>query len=136
MSHHNSRIRLVDPKKASDQLPVDIYLGGIEHSILHLLYARFMAKFMTDVGILDLEMGEPFKKLIVQGMVLGKTFRDDHGRCFPLSEVDLSNPDAPALTESPNTRLKVSWEKMSKSKFNGVNPQVGCVKSTHMKGPD
>ena len=56
--------RIVDPKVANNMLPVDIYIGGIEHSILHLLYARFMGKFMTDNNIVNLPNGEPFSKLI------------------------------------------------------------------------
>jgi leucyl-tRNA synthetase len=56
--------RIVDSELASKMLPVDIYIGGIEHSILHLLYARFIGKFMTDNHILNLPYGEPFSKLI------------------------------------------------------------------------
>jgi leucyl-tRNA synthetase len=55
---------IVDAEVASRMLPVDIYIGGIEHSILHLLYARFIGKFMTDNHILDLPDGEPFSKLV------------------------------------------------------------------------
>lgn len=55
---------------------MDIYVGGMEHAIMHLLYARFVHKFICDVkGITDQELREPFKELIVQGLVKGKTFK-------------------------------------------------------------
>lgn len=59
--------RLVDPSKAKDWLPVDMYVGGIEHAVLHLLYARFYTKFLYDIGQIDFV--EPFKRLFNQGMI-------------------------------------------------------------------
>ncbi|NPA14040.1 MAG: class I tRNA ligase family protein [Aquificae bacterium] len=59
-----------DKEKANYWMPVDIYIGGIEHAVLHLLYARFFEKFLKDLGLVDYE--EPFTKLITQGMVLKK----------------------------------------------------------------
>jgi len=57
-------------------MPVDVYVGGMEHAILHLLYARFVHKFICDeFGIQDKELREPFKELIVQGLVKSKTYR-------------------------------------------------------------
>ena len=57
-------------------MPVDIYVGGMEHAIMHLLYARFVHKFICDdLGITDPSLREPFKELIVQGLVKGKTFK-------------------------------------------------------------
>ena len=57
-------------------MPVDIYVGGMEHAIMHLLYARFVHKFICDeLDIVDAELREPFKELIVQGLVKGKTFK-------------------------------------------------------------
>ena len=57
-------------------MPVDIYVGGMEHAIMHLLYARFVHKFICDeLDIVDTEIREPFKELIVQGLVKGKTFK-------------------------------------------------------------
>ncbi|MBQ5431804.1 MAG: leucine--tRNA ligase [Lachnospiraceae bacterium] len=61
---------LVSPEKAAKYLPVDMYIGGVEHAVLHLLYARFYTKFLHDIGVVDFE--EPFKKLFNQGMITGK----------------------------------------------------------------
>ena len=66
---HNQQ-ELVSKEKAHDLLPVDIYIGGVEHAVLHLLYSRFYTKFLYDIGVLDFE--EPFTKLFNQGMITGK----------------------------------------------------------------
>src|SRR5690606_17373689 len=63
---------MVDPAAANHWLPVDQYIGGIEHAILHLLYARFFHKLMRDEGLVD--SNEPFKNLLTQGMVLAETY--------------------------------------------------------------
>ena len=65
---HNDKA-LVDRKRADEMLPVDMYIGGVEHAVLHLLYARFYTKFLYDIGVVGFE--EPFKKLFNQGMILG-----------------------------------------------------------------
>lgn len=91
--------------------PVDVYIGGIEHAILHLLYARFIYKFLTN----ELQLGhatgpaEPFRTLLSQGMVHGKTFSDPETGRF-------------LLPDEVNEHSVVSFEKMSKSKHNGVDP--------------
>ena len=61
---------LVSRKKADKYLPVDMYIGGVEHAVLHLLYSRFYTKFLHDIGVVDFD--EPFKKLFNQGMITGK----------------------------------------------------------------
>ena len=61
---------LVNKQKAHDLLPVDMYIGGVEHAVLHLLYSRFYTKFLYDIGVVDFE--EPFAKLFNQGMITGK----------------------------------------------------------------
>ncbi len=61
---------LVSKQKAHDNLPVDMYIGGVEHAVLHLLYSRFYTKFLYDIGVVDFE--EPFQKLFNQGMITGK----------------------------------------------------------------
>ena len=66
---HNKE-KLVDREKADKYLPVDMYIGGVEHAVLHLLYSRFYTKFLKDIGVLDFD--EPFKKLFNQGMITGK----------------------------------------------------------------
>jgi len=125
--------------EAAKTLPVDIYLGGVEHAILHLLYARFIYKFLasTEVipqaqaealsgeqaGAADPTSAEPFHRLITQGMVHGKTYVDpDSGRFLkPDVEVDLSDASRPRVIATGKTAT-VAFEKMSKSKHNGVDP--------------
>ncbi|KAI8588186.1 leucine--tRNA ligase [Geranomyces variabilis] len=112
---------VVDPKVASRVLPVDIYVGGVEHSIMHLLYARFFGKFLHKQGIVSLPHEEPFTKLLTQGMVQGRTVRDpETERYLRPSEVDLSS--GTAIVKATGASALVSWEKMSKSKYNGVDP--------------
>ncbi|KAJ5092293.1 Aminoacyl-tRNA synthetase class 1a [Penicillium alfredii] len=110
--------------------PVDIYIGGVEHAILHLLYARFIYKFLAQSELFPAPTNagdhpapaEPFKTLLSQGMVHGKTFSEPStGRFLHPSEVDLSRPDKP-LIKRTQVAPNVSFEKMSKSKHNGVDP--------------
>lgn len=111
--------------------PVDVYIGGVEHAILHLLYARFIYKSLAQSELFPeiARMGElktppePFKTLLSQGMVHGKTFSDPStGRFLHPSEVDFSRgPDQPVIKDTQVTP-QVSFEKMSKSKHNGVDP--------------
>ena len=114
-------------QQADTYMPVDTYVGGIEHAILHLLYARFMGKFLTKAGLwsagaLPEIKGEPFKQLISQGMVHGKTFRDpDSGQFLKPEELDSQNPSRPLIQRTGKEPI-VSFEKMSKSKYNGVDP--------------
>ncbi|TFB04971.1 hypothetical protein CCMA1212_002497 [Trichoderma ghanense] len=119
--------QLLSPE-AAKSLPVDIYIGGVEHAILHLLYARFIYKFLATTPLLpqyseeDALSAEPFKRLITQGMVHGKTYIDpETGKFLKPDEVDLSDPSKPLVvaTGAPAT---VAFEKMSKSKHNGVDP--------------
>lgn len=114
---------------ASKDMPVDLYVGGVEHAILHLLYSRFIAKFLSDYGLWNGAgvRSEPFKKLITQGMVHGKTYSDPHnGRFLKPEEVDLSDPENPIIKKSGETP-SITFEKMSKSKYNGADP-AECIK--------
>ena len=115
------------PQLADSNMPVDVYLGGVEHAILHLLYARFIGKFLATTSLWpagaapDIR-GEPFKQQISQGMVHGKTFSDpDTGRFLRQDEVDLNDPAQPKTIASGRSPT-ISFEKMSKSKHNGVDP--------------
>jgi leucyl-tRNA synthetase len=122
---------LVDPQKANDGMPVGLYIGGVEHAILHLLYARFISKFLASTSTWPhgkLIHGEPFKRLITQGMVHGETFTDpENGRFLRPDELDMTTPSKPRI-KATGLAPKVSYEKMSKSKYNGVDP-TATIKS-------
>ncbi|MFM9111474.1 MAG: leucine--tRNA ligase, partial [Prochlorococcaceae cyanobacterium] len=101
-------------------LPVNQYVGGVEHAILHLLYSRFFTKVLRDRGLLG--ANEPFERLLTQGMVQGITYRNRRSGRYvaPADVIDPSDPRDP----SDGQPLEVSFDKMSKSKRNGVDPAV------------
>ena len=119
---------MLDPERADYWLPVDQYVGGIEHAILHLLYARFFHKLMRDEGLV--KCNEPFKRLLCQGMVLADSFykqNDDGSKTwFNPAEVELCKDDKGKVTGASidGEQLELGgMTKMSKSKNNGIDPQ-------------
>jgi leucyl-tRNA synthetase len=106
---HNHE-QIFDPEKINQWMPSTVYVGGIEHAIMHLLYSRFIHKVIRDMGLVACD--EPFENLITQGMVKGKTFKHKKtGKYTPASEI---------VNEA---EYDITWEKMSKSKYNGIDPQ-------------
>ena len=99
-------------------LPVDQYIGGIEHAILHLLYSRFFTKALRDLGYFDLD--EPFKGLFTQGMVTHQTYKNSKGDWLEPNEVDLINSSY--VDKNGNSVTVGKIEKMSKSKKNVIDP--------------
>lgn len=112
-------------------MPVDLYIGGKEHAVLHLYYARFINHFLYSKGWVP--HPEPFTRLLVQGMVKGRSFRvQSSGKYLKESEVEILDAKRnKAIEKSTGERVVIAWEKMSKSKMNGVEPtemisQYGC----------
>ncbi|MFJ2367171.1 leucine--tRNA ligase [Pseudomonas sp. NPDC087697] len=121
---------LVDPAAANHWLPVDQYIGGIEHAILHLLYARFFHKLMRDEGLVS--SNEPFKNLLTQGMVIAETYyrREANGSFtwYNPADVELERDSKAKIIGakliSDGLPVEIGGtEKMAKSKNNGVDPQ-------------
>jgi leucyl-tRNA synthetase len=125
---------MLDPERADYWLPVDQYVGGIEHAILHLLYARFYHKLLRDEGLVT--SNEPFKSLLCQGMVLAESFyKETGGRkqwLYPNQvtvERDAKGKALKAIETATGEEVRSGGiTKMSKSKNNGVDPQTAIDK--------
>ncbi len=115
-----------DRNAINNWMPVDQYVGGVEHAILHLLYSRFVTKVLRDRGLLDFD--EPFTKLLTQGMVQGLTYMNPNksgkDKWVPSALVDPKDPKDPKTGEP----LQALFATMSKSKGNGVSPVVAIAK--------
>jgi leucyl-tRNA synthetase len=127
----NCTTGMVDKQAAQQWLPVDQYIGGIEHAILHLLYARFFHKLMRDEGLVQGD--EPFKNLLTQGMVIAPTFyrEESNGKKLWINPADVdvevdakARPIGAKLRSDGQPVIIGGTEKMSKSKNNGVDPQA------------
>ncbi len=120
-------LRFCDPKNEKQAwsseaekywMPVDMYVGGVEHAVLHLLYSRFWHKVLFDCGLVHTP--EPFTTLRNQGLVTARSFKRPEGGYLPPDEVE--EIDGKALSKKTGEELIVQMEKMSKSKLNGVSP--------------
>ncbi|KAK8733627.1 hypothetical protein OTU49_006396 [Cherax quadricarinatus] len=122
-------LRFLDPSNSESpfrhdiqdkMMPVDLYIGGKEHADLHLYFARFLQHFLASKGIAS--HSEPFKRLIMMGMVMGQSYMvKNTGQYISKDQVDFSvDPPVALGTGEP---LVVTFEKMSKSKLNGIDPQ-------------
>ncbi len=116
-----------DPELLKEWLPVDLYVGGAEHAVLHLLYARFWHKVLFDLGLVPTP--EPFQKLVNQGMILGMAYRTKRGVLVPMDKVEWrdgkpwgAEPTEVGRPENPKEELAEAPAKMSKSLKNVVNP--------------
>ena len=126
-----SQDAMLDPSQANYWLPVDQYIGGIEHAILHLLYSRFFHKLLRDEGLV--QSNEPFKRLLCQGMVLADSYyrEDENGKktWYSPADVDVVERDEKGrivravLRTDGQDVLHGGMTKMSKSKNNGIDPQ-------------
>ena len=119
LDSHNAE-KPFEKANADSWTPVDQYIGGIEHAVMHLLYARFFHKALRDMGLV--ETNEPFKRLLTQGMVLGPSYYSQNERKFYFPK-DVEIKDTKAFSKSTGEELTVKIEKMSKSKNNGVDPE-------------
>ena len=120
-------LRYIDPKNTEAPwsrelerywMPVDLYIGGVEHAVLHLLYARFWQKVLYDAGLVS--TSEPFARLFNQGMILAYSYRDESGKYHHPDTVDWR--DDRVFLAGTDQPLEARVEKMSKSKLNVASP--------------
>jgi leucyl-tRNA synthetase len=114
----NNDARFIDQLKESYWMPVDLYVGGAEHAVLHLLYSRFWHKVLFDLGLVTTD--EPYQKLFNQGMILAFAYEDKAGAKVPSDEVD--EREGKYFHKTTGDELKQIVAKMSKSLKNVVNP--------------
>ena len=111
----------INKEEAGYWLPVDQYIGGVEHAVLHLLYSRFFTRALRDIGLLDLPSGEPFAGLFTQGMVTHETYKSADGQWLLPEEIE--KRDGALVEISSGKPVAIGGvEKMSKSKKNVVDP--------------
>ncbi len=126
--------RYTDPKNENEPfeskianywLPVDQYIGGVDHAVMHLLYTRFWTKMMQELGLVNFD--EPVKNLLTQGMVVGESFYSESKSSYVApDEVEIKRDEkgkvSEAVLKTDDSPIRVAVEKMSKSKYNGVDP--------------
>lgn len=121
-------LRYIDPKNINEMFavdkvkrlfPINLYIGGKEHGVLHLYYARFISHFLHSEGLLPSQ--EPFEQLLVQGIVMGKTYQGTNTKKY-LKADEVEEKEGQYIQKNTKEPVEVSWEKMSKSKHNGIDP--------------
>ena len=117
---HNDNA-FADPELLKKWLPVDLYVGGAEHAVLHLLYARFWHKVLFDLGLVPTD--EPFQRLVNQGMILGMAYKTSRGVLVPMDKIIWRDGKPYGAEEGGDEELLTEFPaKMSKSLKNVVNP--------------
>lgn len=117
----NDNDKIFNKNLAKKMMPVDLYIGGIEHAVLHLYIARFVMQYLYNQNLVP--SGEPFKRLLVQGMINGRTYLARDGRFLKEDEVSVLNEKQNRAEEiDTGMPVQMQWEKMSKSKKNGIDP--------------
>ncbi|MBR6734132.1 MAG: leucine--tRNA ligase [Kiritimatiellae bacterium] len=117
---HNDNA-FADPELLKKWLPVDLYVGGAEHAVLHLLYARFWHKVLFDLGLVPTD--EPFQRLVNQGMILGMAYKTSRGVLVPMDKIAWRDGKPYGAEEGGEEELLTEFPaKMSKSLKNVVNP--------------
>ena len=119
----NNEKKEFDNSEIDYWMPVDQYIGGVEHAILHLLYSRFFMRAIN-LGNNNMKIKEPFKGLFTQGMVCHETYKDENNRWLSPEEVSSDNGKEFYLKDNPKSKVEVGpSESMSKSKKNTIDPQ-------------
>lgn len=122
-------LRFIDPKNTDEAwdkqlekywMPVDLYVGGVEHATLHLLYARFWHKVLFDCGLVSTK--EPFQTLRNQGLVVARSYQKSNG--LYVSEEEVEERDGKYFEKKTGEELRSQIDKMSKSKLNGISPDA------------
>ena len=110
-----------DPAKLKEWLPVDLYVGGAEHAVLHLLYSRFWHKVLFDLGLVPTD--EPFQRLVNQGMILGMAYKTSRGVLIPMDKITWRDGKPYGAEDGGEEELLTEFPaKMSKSLKNVINP--------------
>ena len=117
---HNDKA-FADPAKLKEWLPVDLYVGGAEHAVLHLLYSRFWHKVLFDLGLVPTD--EPFQRLVNQGMILGMAYKTSRGVLIPMDKITWRDGKPYGAEDGGEEELLTEFPaKMSKSLKNVINP--------------
>ncbi|XP_075258972.1 leucine--tRNA ligase, mitochondrial-like isoform X2 [Convolutriloba macropyga] len=116
----NNDLKIYDQKNEQKFMPVDLYIGGIEHARMHLLYARFIMHVLYDLK--QVSHKEPFSNLLCQGLMLSQSYKIESSGQYVSPEWVSENKTNELVFTKTGERIATQYEKMSKSKYNGINP--------------